>query len=161
VETFIGEGTTFILTLPSATRKSIKESAVREMGPTSQRVLLMDDEEAILEVGKELLEANGFSVETAKDGKATIELYIEAHKNGKKFDAVIMDLTIRGGMGGKEAIGELLRYDPDAVAIVSSGYSNDPVMAEHRKFGFSGVVQKPYLIHEMVEMIRSVTKSRD
>ncbi|MGD0818911.1 MAG: PAS domain S-box protein [Methanomassiliicoccales archaeon] len=157
VETVLGRGTTFILTLPSATPSHSDGAGVKEMNTTGSRVLLMDDEESILEVGKELLEANGFIVETAKDGREAVELYAEANNNGNRFDVVIMDLTIRGGMGGKEAIGELLKYDPDAVAIVSSGYSNDPVMAEHRKFGFSGVVQKPYLIQEMVETIRLVT----
>ncbi len=161
VETTIGHGTTFIMFLPSAVPEPRNDFFNKETGRTGSRVLLMDDEEAILEVGKELLEANGFVVETAKDGRAAIESYLDAVDKGEKFDVVIMDLTIRGGMGGKEAIAELLKIDPKAVAIVSSGYSNDPVMAEYRKFGFSGVVQKPYLINEMVMMIRSVTRIKD
>ncbi len=160
VETAIGRGTTFIMFLPSAVPEPPIEVYAKETRQTGFRILLMDDEEAILEVGRELLEANGFVVETAKDGKAAIKSYLEAVDKGEKFDVVIMDLTIHGGMGGKEAIAELLKIDPQAVAIVSSGYSNDPVMAEYRKFGFSGVVQKPYLIHDMVMMIRSVTKGQ-
>jgi PAS domain S-box-containing protein len=159
VETAEGKGTTFIMTLPSALPQTAEEATQKKTVHTGSKVLLMDDEESILEVGKELLEANGFSVETAKDGKAAIDLYVEARAKGKGFDVVIMDLTIRGGMGGRDAILELLKIDPKAVAIVSSGYSNDPVMADYRKFGFSGVVQKPYLIKDMVEMIRSVTKN--
>jgi PAS domain S-box-containing protein len=161
VETAEGRGTTFIMILPSALLDTSKEMAVKKITDTGSRILLMDDEEPILEVGKELLEANGFSVETAKDGRAALDLYMAASRDGKGFDVVIMDLTIRGGMGGKEAIVELLKIDPKAVAIVSSGYSNDPVMADYRKFGFSGVVQKPYLIQDMVEMIRTVTKDRN
>ena len=161
VNTVEGQGTTFIMTLPSVTTKPQNDNASKQLTHTGSRVLLMDDEVAILEVGKELLEANGFVVETAKDGMETIELYSDARVRGKKFDVVIMDLTIRGGMGGKEAIVELLKVDPEAVVIVSSGYSNDPVMAEYRKFGFSGVVQKPYLINDMIEMIRSVIKAKD
>jgi two-component system cell cycle sensor histidine kinase/response regulator CckA len=161
VDTADGRGTTFTITLPSALLEISKEITTKNEAHTGSKVLLMDDEESILEVGKELLEANGFIVETAKDGKAAIELYVEARVKGKEFDVVIMDLTIRGGMGGKEAIVELLKIDPKAVVIVSSGYSNDPVMAEYKKFGFSGVVQKPYLIQDMVEMIRSVTRERD
>ncbi|HEY3421210.1 MAG TPA: PAS domain S-box protein [Methanomassiliicoccales archaeon] len=161
VETAEGRGTTFVMNLPSALLDVSKETVAKKNVNTGSRVLLMDDEESILEVGKELLEASGFIVDTAKDGREAIDLYVEAMRKGKGYDAVIMDLTIRGGMGGKEAIVELLRVDPKAVAIVSSGYSNDPVMAEYRKFGFSGVVQKPYLIKDMVEMIRSVTKDRN
>ena len=157
VKTTEGEGTTFILMLPSTAYRQMEVSKAKAI-PIVSRILLMDDEETILEVGKELLEANGFTVETAKDGKRAVERYIEAKEQGKGFDVVIMDLTVHGGMGGKDAIIELHRYDPEALAIVSSGYSNDPVMADYRKFGFSGVVQKPYLIKDMIAVIRSMTK---
>ena len=83
-------------------------------------------------------------------------LYVKAQNNGNPYDAVIMDLTIPGGMGGKETIKKLLEIDPKAKVIVSSGYSNDPILAEYREYGFRGVVSKPYTVQKLSETIRQV-----
>ena len=98
----------------------------------------------------------GYEVETVKDGAEMIEIYKREKEKGKPFDAVIMDLTVVGGMGGREAIKELLKIDPDAKAIVSSGYSDDPVMAGYRDYGFRGVIAKPYEIRKLREVLQSV-----
>src|SRR5206468_2899010 len=104
------------------------------------RVLVMDDEPDILSFSHVVLKRLGYDAELARDGVEALRRYREAAEAGKPFSAVIMDLTIPGGMGGKEAIKRLLEFDPQARAIVSSGYSNDPVMAEFQKHRFRSVV---------------------
>jgi len=122
----------------------------------------MDDEEFILEVTGEVLRELGYEVEVSTDGLEALKVYEEAIAAGKRFDAVIMDLTVPGGMGGKEAISRLLEIDRNAKAIVSSGYSNDPVMANFRDYGFVGVVPKPYKIEELSHTLKEVlTKKSD
>ena len=116
----------------------------------------MDDEEVIREMAREILIHLGYSVELAADGKEAIEQYKKAKEAGRGFDCVIMDLTIPGGIGGREAIKNLLAFDPEVKAIVSSGYSNDPMMAEYQKFGFKGVLGKPYKISQMSELVHQV-----
>ncbi len=98
----------------------------------------------------------GYEVELVQDGKTAVELYRKAMSEGRPFDAVIMDLTVPGGMGGKEAIKELLSVDPDIKAIVSSGYSTDPVMALPDEYGFKGVVSKPYYATDLYEVLQKV-----
>lgn len=122
----------------------------------SGRVLLMDDEESILDVMSQMLRRRGFEVVCTRDGSETITAYREAFEAGQRFDAVIMDLTIPGGMGGKEAITSLQAVDSTVAAIVSSGYSNDPIMADFRAYGFSGVVPKPYSINDLVIALNQV-----
>jgi len=103
-----------------------------------------------------MLSGAGYEVEPAKDGAEAIQKYTEAKTSGKPFDAVILDLTVPGGMGGREVIKELVEIDPAVKAIVSSGYANDPIMADYRNYGFSGVVTKPYVIKQMQETLRNV-----
>ena len=98
----------------------------------------------------------GYEVSVARDGNEAIEIYRQAQQSQKPFDAVIMDLTVPGGMGGKEAIQKLKKLDPHIKALVSSGYSNDPIMSNFRDFGFQGVVKKPYLIQDMSDALQSV-----
>ena len=118
--------------------------------PSSQgRILGMDDDEAIRKMLYVMLTTIGYNMTPAKNGEEAIEQYTEAMKSGEPFDAVILDLTIPGGMGGKETIKPLLEIDPGVKAIVSSGYANDPIMADYKESGFSGVVVKPYNIDEM------------
>jgi len=100
----------------------------------------------------------GYEVDFAKDGKEAIELYKKAKESGKSFDVVIMDLTIPGGMGGKETVKKLLEINPDVKAIVSSGYSSDPIMAEYKSYGFSGVVVKPYNTVGLSRVVADVLK---
>ena len=126
-----GMGTTFSILLPACSEAPSQESPVHEVKGTG-RVLLMDDEEAILDVTSEILKHLGYEVDTSHDGLEAVEKYRRAFASGQRFDAVIMDLTIPGGMGGKEAVKKLREIDPEVKAIVSSGYSNDPVMSEFR-----------------------------
>jgi CheY-like chemotaxis protein len=116
----------------------------------------MDDEEIIRDVAGEMLRHFGYEVEFAEDGTEALEKYANAMKSGISFDAVIMDLTIPGGMGGKETVIKLIEIDPDVKAIISSGYSSDPVMSNFREYGFAGIVMKPYQISELSEQVRNV-----
>ena len=99
----------------------------------------------------------GYEAQVAADGVEAIEMYTKAMDSGQPFDALILDLTIKGGMGGKKVMAKLLEIDPNVKALISSGSSNDPVMAAYKKYGFSGVVAKPYsmeqlknVLHEMI-----------
>jgi len=126
------------------------------MSTGNTKILVMDDEEIIREVAGEMLRHFGYEVEFAENGVEALEKYVNAMKSGISFDAVIMDLTIPGGMGGKEAVKKLIEIDPDAKVIISSGYSSDPIMSNFREYGFAGIVMKPYLISELSEQVRIV-----
>jgi two-component system cell cycle sensor histidine kinase/response regulator CckA len=117
----------------------------------------MDDEETVREVASRMLKHIGYEdVEVAADGTAAINMYRQAMRAGKPFDVVILDLTIPGGMGGKETIKKLLEINPGVKAIVSSGYSSDSAVAEYKEHGFSGVVAKPYTIEQLRTALNAV-----
>ncbi len=139
----LGAGTTFTIYLP-ASEKQVEENKSVECTaiPGDGKVLIMDDEEVFGKSVVEFLSIKGYTVEYAEDGGKAIELYKKAQEGPQPFDAVILDLTIRGGMGGKTVIKKLLEIDSDVKAIVSSGYSNDPVMANFIEYGFSGIFNK-------------------
>jgi PAS domain S-box-containing protein len=152
VESIAGQGTVFHIYLPAVeVPVAVPLPPVRVLRPGSvpRRVLVMDDELPIRKLAVQLLQRIGCTVETAADGAEAIELYESARQRGEPFGAVIMDLTVPNGMGGKETIRELRARDPEVLAIVSSGYSNDPVMANFRDFGFAGVMPKPYSSEEL------------
>jgi CheY-like chemotaxis protein len=100
-----------------------------------------------------MIESLGYEVGLAKDGAEAVALYEQAKRQGKGYDLVIMDLTVHGGMGGAEAVALLRKSDPAVRAIVSSGYSSDPVMSEFERFGFSGVVPKPYTLERLKDAV--------
>jgi two-component system cell cycle sensor histidine kinase/response regulator CckA len=120
------------------------------------KVLVMDDEELIRTLVGESLSYLGYQCEFAEDGDKAIALYKGAMESGEPFRVVIMDLTIPEGKGGKEAIGDLIEVDPDVAVIISSGYSGDPVMAEFEKYGFKGVLSKPYKIEQLDKLMYSI-----
>lgn len=120
------------------------------------RILLMDDMEAMLMVAGEILTMLGYEVECAADGEEAIVMYKKAKESGNAFDAVVFDLTVPGGMGGEEAANLLKAYDPDLVAIASSGYSNSNVMSDYKNSAFKAVVPKPYRIDEMSSALHSL-----
>jgi CheY-like chemotaxis protein/uncharacterized protein YdeI (BOF family) len=122
------------------------------------RVLLMDDEEFIRDLGVRALAHGGHEVTTVADGKAAVAAYAVAGEAGRPFDVVVLDLTVPGGMGGEETVRELLRMDPGARVIVSSGYSSNPVMARYREHGFCAVVPKPYEIGVLLRTVESVAR---
>jgi len=157
VESMEEMGTTVSLYLPASVGKAFSGDAYEKSLTTGRgRILLMDDDEVVRDTVFEMLSHIGYDTVYVADGKEAIEVYQKAKQAGVGFDSVIMDLTIPGGMGGKETISRLLEIDPMVKAIVSSGYSNDPIMTEFRKYGFQGVITKPYRIREMSEVIHGV-----
>jgi two-component system, cell cycle sensor histidine kinase and response regulator CckA len=149
------QGTTFTFFLPASSRVPDQTLQFHETAPSGKgRVLVMEDEEIIRDLISELLVERGYDVELAKDGEEAVMAYAAALTAGNGFDVVLMDLTIPGGMGGKEAIGKLLEKDRNAKVIVSSGYSNDPIMAEFKEHGFVGVLPKPYNPDDVVREIQ-------
>lgn len=157
VESKVEEGTLFHIYLPAteelpAENMDVERHAVKGEG----RILVMDDEEDLRKTAERMLLKLGYEVACVRDGAEAIDLYQETIGSKNAFDAVIMDLTIPGGMGGKETIKKLLQIDPEAIAIVSSGYSNDPIMSSYEKYGFHGVVIKPYRIEELSWVMREV-----
>lgn len=152
-----GKGSTFTLYLP-ATDLSVPQQEQEAQSACQFRgsALLMDDEADIREVAGEMLRFLGLNVSFARDGYEALQLYRQALSSGAKFDAVILDLTIPGGMGGKDAVQELRRIDPGVKAIVSSGYSTDLIMANYEEYGFDGCMAKPYKLNEMSEALQKV-----
>ncbi len=157
VESELGVGTTFNIYLPASGKQvqEVKETQ-RDVLVGKGRILVMDDEAFIRDIAGEMLGHIGYAVEVAKDGAEAVKRYQKALESGKPFDAVIMDLTIPGGMGGKEVVQLLLEMDPAVNAVVSSGYSNDPVMSDFKKYGFKGVVAKPYNFEELGKAMQKI-----
>ncbi len=159
VESELGVGTTFHFYLPASETGRLAEKVKYETLFTGEgRILVMDDEAAVREVATAMLKSLGYEVEVARDGAEAIQLYAKAKESGRAFNAVIMDLTVPGGMGGEQAIKKLLEVDPNIKAFVSSGYSNDLVMADYKQYGFLGVIAKPYKIADLGEAIDKVLK---
>jgi PAS domain S-box-containing protein len=158
VSSTVGKGTVFTFWLPAAPLSEATVDSLRPFAAStgSGRVLFMDDEVPILTMAERLMRRMGLDFESVSDGAGAIERYKSAREAGRPFDLVVMDLTIPGGMGGREAIAILRKYDPNVRAIVSSGYSSDLAMADFRKHGFMGMVAKPYDISELASVIRAV-----
>lgn len=157
----IGKGTTIVMYLPasSAKQSTLKdESDKLYMGKGN--ILFMDDEDFIRELAAGILGHLGYEVTFARNGEEALEKYEKAHEKGTPFDAVILDLTIPGGMGGKECIRKLKKIDPDVKAIVSSGYSNDPVATNPRRYGFKAYIAKPYNIQTLSTVLnKTITEN--
>lgn len=154
-----GGGTTFRVYLPASDKDLPRAGPAMEVPVVGKgRILIMDDEEAVRDVALGMIQALGYDGVGAGDGGETIELYRQAEEGGQPFEAVVLDLTVRGGMGGKETVRHLLELDPGVRAIVSSGYSTDPVMSDFEQHGFKGVVAKPYRVSELSEALRRVIR---
>lgn len=160
VNSTIGVGTEFLIFLPSSehhTEQKIDYEPTLLRG--AGRILIMDDEPMILKLVADLLEHVGFSVTTVEDGHQAVEKYKESVANELPFDAIIVDLTIPGGMGGAETFEELKKINPKVKVLVSSGYSNDQIMSDYPSYGFAGVVTKPYKLDDLTKELLRVLHS--
>jgi len=164
VESALGVGTTFHIYLPASQKQLLSEKDPVEgdsntpPGAYEGRILVMDDEEAIRSMLGQMLNYMGYKVEFATNGEEATHLYRRAQEAGHPFDVVILDLIVPGGMGGRKTIQKLREIDPRVKAIVSSGYSNDLVLADFRRYGFQGVVAKPYGIEGLRKILSKVIK---
>jgi PAS domain S-box-containing protein len=160
VESEVGQGTRFHIYLPADREEDEARADRFEAVPAAAtgrgKLLFMDDDESVRDVIVEILNHLGYDVQFAKDGKQAIEQYTEAAKRGEPFDVVVADLTIPDGMGGKELVRQLHEIDPAVKAVISSGYSTDPVLYDFKKHGFLGVVAKPYRIEELCAVVDAV-----
>lgn len=157
-ESQIGAGTTIYIYLPAHEQDAVSSNVILTAadGAISGRILVMDDEEIIRNLAADLISSFGYKVTVTVDGNEAIELYKEAMETNEPFDTVVLDLTIPGGMGGIETIKKLKEIDPEVKAIVSSGYSNNPAMANFSEHGFKGAINKPYRVAEMSEVLHKV-----
>jgi PAS domain S-box-containing protein len=168
VESPAGQGARFTLHLPATGDSGgfkphpvpgTDEPAVSRTSRQIKRILIMDDEPMILELLTALLKSLNYEVEIATDGNQAVEVYRQALQAGTPFDAVILDLTIPGGMGGAKAIKKLLEIDPAVRGIVSSGYADDPIIARYQDYGFKGVAIKPYSLQELRDTVEKVVSA--
>jgi PAS domain S-box-containing protein len=157
VRSRLGAGAEFEILVPA------REAAADRAAPPAPdtpvlagKILIMDDEVQVRELGVRMITRLGLSAEAVAAGHEALEAYRAAREVGRPFDAVLMDLTISGGMGGKETVAALLAYDPKARVIVSSGYSNDPIMGDFKDYGFSAVLAKPYRLDELRAVLAAV-----
>jgi len=163
VDSKLGEGTTFIVYLPSFDNPNIEEVPTIDEHPNqdiNRRILVMDDDEIILMLVSAILEEHDFIVETALNGEDALQKYKESKKHDA-FDVIIMDLTIPGGMGGKDAVIEFLKFDANVNCVVSSGYADDPIMANYAEYGFKGVISKPFEINDLLTVLNQVISATD
>lgn len=161
-----GKGTVFRVFLPVAekmhTNINVKEPEFKDevTGPTQNHILIMDDKDVVRRVTRIMLAKLGYTVDMATDGAMAVEMYKAALKSGDPYTCVILDLIVPEGMGGKETLRELVKIDPQVVAIVSSGYSSDPIMANYKEYGFRGVVAKPYMLDDLKQVLHRCLRKK-
>jgi CheY-like chemotaxis protein len=157
IKSKIGKGTDVEVFIPAVENKAIAKNTKSDIIENGDgRILVMDDEEMVRDISVQFLTHLGYEAEAVPDGESAVEMYRQAMTSDSPFHLVIMDLTIPGGMGGKEAIEKLKQFDPSVKAIVSSGYSNDPVLANFKQFGFDAVLTKPYKIETLSSTIADI-----
>jgi len=156
-----GRGSTFTFLIPAEPDRELPRMAPqdREVSARGKRVLVMDDQEMVRSVALRMLTGMGFSAVGAASGQEAVSLFAEALRGHEPFEVVILDLTVIGGMGGREALSRILSLDPSARVIVSSGYSNDPVLADHRRYGALGVLPKPYRLQELKKAMSELVEA--
>jgi len=163
VESVPAAGTTFTVFLPAdLAPHSASGMALAPPQDTlplvSGRVLIMDDEEGVRNITSMMIAQLGYTVDTASDGQGAVTRYAEAMRQQTPYDAVILDLTVPGGMGGREAVLEILSLDPSARVIVASGYSSDPVLANFNEYGFVARLEKPFSLREVSDTLSRVRR---
>ncbi len=149
-----GNGTTFTVYLPSSYFSSEQHDQAMPKG--RGRILVLDDEESILRMVEDVLTHFGYEVTGVQDGQRAIDVFSTSIAEKKPFDAVLLDLTIPGGMGGKEAIQHLRKLDPHVKAVVTSGYSDDPIMSDFQDYGFQDILVKPYKVTDLAEKLKEL-----
>ena len=157
IDSIVGEGTTFTIYLPAIFLDSslIKEKT-GEIQRKHAKVLVMDDEDIIRRVLSKMLAQLGYEAYVVNEGTSAIKKYEEFLENNDRFDVVILDLTIRGGMGGKETMEHLLKIDPKARVLASSGYTTDNIITNYESYGFAGALIKPYRVNELDKILLDV-----
>jgi PAS domain S-box-containing protein len=158
-----GTGTSFNLYLPAVVEPKEKTEQAEDKQKFAKeegRVLIMDDKSFIRKAAARALQLFGFEVDGAEDGEEAINLYKEAMEKGAPYNVVILDLTVPGAMGGLKTLKELRKIDPKVKAIVSSGYSDDPVMSDHVKFGFNAIIKKPYEYNDLAGVVKNLMKKK-
>ena len=159
VQSILGVGTSFHMYLPACPNRSVPPAPNDGKTVSGRgRVLVMDDEELVRTVVAAMLTDLGYEVEAVESGESALAAYERATRDGAPFGCVLMDLTVPGRMGGKETVRRLLEIDPHASAVVSSGYSNDPILTEYQRWGFRGVITKPYRIEELSETMATAMR---
>ncbi len=153
-----GVGTTCFIYLPTVNQRDKIKMILNPSNQKNGKILVMDDETDVQDVIGMMLKEMGYSVEFADNGESAIEKYRFAKDHGESYLFVILDLIVRGGMGGQETIVKLKCLDPDIKAIVASGHSDEFIFTEYRQYGFSGLLRKPFKIDELELVIRSVTE---
>lgn len=152
------KGTVFSIYIPVSTNEimEIKNNKKEEYHVGKGHILIMDDQESILKMAGRMLTSMGYTMTSSTDGAQMIQIYNNAYQSGKRFDLVILDLTVPGGLGGAKTIPELLKIDPKVKAVVSSGYSNDPIVANYKDYGFCGVMPKPYTKNQLSKILNEI-----
>ncbi len=171
IDSQIGHGASFILYLPVSNNISIEDLSVQQpektaiknkpinnMMTSKGKILVMDDDDIVIKVAKGIISYYGYEVDAVFNGMEAVNEIKLAHNSGNKFDLIILDLTVPGGAGGREVIDSIKNIEPDIKAIVSSGYSNDPVVSEFKKYNFDGVVSKPYVADQLMSVINELLK---
>lgn len=159
VESVVGKGTIFTIYLPASIQQPETSGSFAKpvmsytRSTTPMRILIMDDEELLRNMARRILLRLGHTVGVAEDGEEAYRLYRAALEAGQPFDVVLLDLTIPGGMGGKETMVKLLELDPHVTAVVCSGYSNDPIMSDYKQYGFKEVLPKPYHMEDLNKLL--------
>jgi CheY-like chemotaxis protein len=160
VETAPSSGTTFHVFLPASQQRVERVETMRfDRAQRQGRILVMDDELSIRNTFGRMLTQIGYEAELAPDGAVAVELYERAKKEDRRFDAVILDLTVRGAMGGLEALRTLLEIDPGVRAVVMSGHSDDEVMQDYSRYGFKGALGKPFDRSSLLDVLASLSSS--
>jgi two-component system, cell cycle sensor histidine kinase and response regulator CckA len=123
---------------------------------TEKNILVMDDEEIVADIARQMLAYLGYNVVVVENGEQAIKGYRQAYENSEPYALVILDLNIPGGMGGMEAVQHILEIDATAKVLVSSGYPNDPIMEEYDKYGFCGCIAKPFDLKGLEAILQEV-----
>jgi len=161
VQSELGKGASFFVYLPAVYKDKIRHKGKkRKIHKGKGKILIMDDKSFVRNTAVKALKMFGYEVEGVADGTEVVTLYKEERDKGKPFDLIILDLTIPGGMGGEDTLKKLREINPEVKAIVSSGYSDDPVMSEYKEHGFNAIVRKPYQYEELCEIVRKVIEGK-